>query len=235
MPQTAQNVADMYKISREECDTFSLHSHEKYGQATKNGFYQHEIVPVDIDSPVFNDDGTCDYTAMGPKVNLKTDEGFRSDACLEKLATLNTLRGIQSYTKDPIVLTAGNCCPTNDGVSACILMSAKKAKALGLRPIAKIVATSVAGIKPQIMGVGPVIAVKKALKQARISEKDIDLIEFNEAFASQVIATMQELNISSDKLNINGGSLAIGHPLGATGIRLVGSLAKSLHFHQNVD
>ena len=110
-------------------------------------------------------------------------------------------------------------------------MGASKAKALGITPLAKIKATCVSGIKPQIMGVGPVIAVKKAMKKANLTAKDIDLIEFNEAFASQVIATMHELDLPHSKLNINGGSLAIGHPLGATGIRLVGTLARSLRLH----
>ena len=232
MPQTAQNVADMYRLERQECDEFSLHSHQKYGSAFKNGFYQNEIVPLTIQKPVFKEDGQCDYTKIGEENTLTVDEGYRHDASIEKLAALNAIPGLQSYTGNSIIQTAGNSCPTNDGVSVCLLMSAKKAKALGIKPIAKIVSMNVSGIKPQIMGMGPVIAVKKALKQAGLTTKDIDLVEFNEAFASQVIASSRELDIPFDKLNVNGGSLAIGHPLGATGIRLVGTLAKSLQFHQ---
>jgi acetyl-CoA acetyltransferase family protein len=231
MPQTAQNIADMYNISREACDIFSLESHKKYGKATNAGFYQNEIVPVTVQSPVFDADFHCDYSQTGDPIELSIDEGYRANATAEQLESLKTLAGVQSLMKNPIVLTAGNACPTNDGISACILMSASKAKALGITPLAKIKATCVSGIKPQIMGIGPVIAVKKAMKKANLTAKDIDLIEFNEAFASQVIATMHELDMPHSKLNINGGSLAIGHPLGATGIRLVGTLARSLRLH----
>ncbi|MAV28303.1 MAG: hypothetical protein CMF43_00650 [Legionellales bacterium] len=231
MTQTAQNVADMYDISREACDLFTLDSHKKYGKAKDNGFYEHEITPIDITLPVFDKNGHCDYGQTGENAVLSIDEGYRANANMEQLGSLKPLSGVQSYLKNEIILTAGNCCPTNDGVSACLLMSASRAKALGIKPLAKIVTTAVAGIKPQIMGIGPVIAVKKALSRAGLTSKDIDLIEFNEAFASQVIATMHELEIPHSRLNINGGSLAIGHPLGATGVRLVGTLARSLHVH----
>ena len=232
MLQTAQNVADMYQIDRADLDSFSLASHQKYGIASKNGFYDGEIVPLTTHAPIFDADQQCDYTQTGPEITLKIDDGYRSSSSLDKLQSLMPIPGIQSTLKRPIVITAGNSCPTNDGVSACLLMNAKKAKSLGLKPLARIVGMNVSGIKPQIMGVGPVIAVKKVLQQAQMRIKDIDSIEFNEAFASQVLATMRELEIPEAKLNPNGGSLAIGHPLGATGIRLVGTLAKSLHYHQ---
>lgn len=232
MLQTAQNVADMYNIDRKALDEFSYNSHQKYGQALQSGFYKNEIVPITTNAPVFDENGKCDYSQIGPEIELKIDEGYRSDCSIEKLSGLNPIAGIQSPLKKDIIISAGNSCPTNDGVSACIIMSAKKAKELGIKPLAKIISLSVDGIKPQIMGVGPVIAVQKALKRANLSIKDIDYIEFNEAFASQVIASAQELELKPEQLNPNGGSLAIGHPLGATGIRLVGSVAKSLQFNQ---
>lgn len=231
MTQTAQNVADMYQINREACDLFTLDSHKKYGIATDNGFYKDEIVQLDINLPIFDENGACDYRQTGPEAKLIIDEGYRADASIEQLSALKTISGIQSHLNNDIILTAGNCCPTNDGVSICLLMSASRAKALGIKPLAKIITTAVSGIKPQIMGIGPVVAVKKALSRAGLSAKDIDLVEFNEAFASQVIATMHELEIPHSRLNVNGGSLAIGHPLGATGVRLVGTLARSLNIH----
>ena len=232
MLQTAQNVADMYNLNREALDSFAYNSHQKYKTALQAGFYKNEITAVSVKAPVFDEEGKCDYSQMGEESVLEIDDGYRKDCSIEKLATLNPIPGIQSHLKNEIIITAGNSCPTNDGISACILMSARKAKQMGIKPLAKIKAMNVSGIKPQIMGVGPVIAIQKALKMARIDAKDIDLIEFNEAFSSQVIASMQEVNIKQEALNINGGSLAIGHPLGATGIRLVGTLAKSLQFHQ---
>ena len=232
MLQTAQNVADMYNLDRKTLDEFSYNSHLKYGQALQNGFYENEIVPVTTNAPVFDDNGQCDYSQTGPEIKLSIDEGYRSDCSIAKLNSLNPIPGIQSALKNKTVISAGNSCPTNDGVSACIIMSAKKAKQLGIKPLAKIIGLSINGIKPQVMGIGPVIAVKKALKRANLSIKDIDYVEFNEAFASQAVASMQELELCPEQLNPNGGSLAIGHPLGATGIRLVGSAAKSLQFHQ---
>lgn len=231
MLQTAQNVADMYQLKREALDRFTLASHQKYSQALKSNFYDLEITPVTVNQPVFNAEGQCDYTQTGKATLLSADDGYRSDCSIDKLSTLKPIPGIQSYMKNEVIITAGNSCPTNDGVSVCLLMSAHKAKKLGLQPLAKIRSMTVCGIKPQIMGVGPVIAVKKALQDQNMTPHDIDLIEFNEAFASQVIASIQEIGFDKQKLNINGGSLAIGHPLGATGIRLVGTLAKSLHFH----
>jgi len=215
MLQTAQNVVDMYQLQRHELDAFTLQSHEKYGQAIQQGFYQGEIVPIETHAPVFDAENQPDYTQQGPSVTIQVDDGYRANTSMDTLAGLAPIPGIQSYLKQAIHITAGNSCPTNDGVSACLLMSASKAKALGLTPMARILSMNVSGIKPQIMGLGPVIAVQKALHQAKLTPADIDAIEFNEAFASQVIASMRELQIDTQKLNRNGGSLAIGHPLGA--------------------
>lgn len=231
MIQTGQNVADMYQLQREELDEFAYFSHQKYKKALASGFYNHEITELTLKEPIFDENGHCDHTKIGKDCVLKVDDGYRESCTIEKLSSLNPIPGVHSYLKNDIIMTAGNSCPTNDGISACLIMSAKKAKALGIKPLARIKAMTVSGIKPQIMGVGPVISTKKALKMANIDIKDIDLVEFNEAFASQVIASAKEMGIEKDKININGGSLAIGHPLGATGIRLVGTLAKSLNFH----
>lgn len=228
MLQTAQNVADMYKITRQQCDDFALKSHQKYQQAFTNQLYQDEICPLEIEPPVFSRDGELDLSQRSKPMLLNQDECFRQDLTIEQLRGLNTIAGIQSYCRLPLVITPGNACPTNDGVSGAILMSSERMQKLEIEPLAEIVAMGVAGIKPQIMGVGPVIAIHKALKQAKLSINDIDRIEFNEAFASQVIATMQELKFDMAQVNVNGGSLAIGHPLGATGIRLLGTLAREL-------
>ena len=228
MTQTAQNVADWYEITREECDEFALNSHKKYKVAKEKGIYHDEIVPVEIAKPVFLEDGGIDYKNKNEIVIWDSDEGFRPTTTMESLKELNVLKGVQSYNKRPIVLTAGNCCPTNDGVSAALLTSLDYAKENAIEPLAEIIGIGCGGIKPQVMGVGPVIAIQKALKHANLTMEEIDYIEFNEAFASQVLATMKELKYPLDKVNVNGGSLAIGHPLGATGVRLVGTLAKQL-------
>lgn len=228
MLQTGQNVADMYAITRQECDEYAFYSHEKYKKALKNGVYDDEIVPLELDLPIFTEEGKLDLSKTGEKIVLKNDDAYRDDVSSKKLAALNPVKGIISYAKNDIVITPGNSCPTSDGVSVVLLMSLARAKSLGVKGLAKIIGYGVSGIKPQIMGVGPVIAIKKALKQAQLSISDIDFIEFNEAFSSQVIATMKELDFPLEKVNINGGSLAIGHPLGATGARLVGTCAKEL-------
>ncbi|RMD86165.1 MAG: thiolase family protein, partial [Candidatus Dadabacteria bacterium] len=163
-----------------------------------------------------------------PKVVFDRDECIRPDTSVEKLAALPPLRGVMSYGNREVVITAGNSCPTNDGISAVLLMSEEKALSLGLEPLARIVAMAVGGVKPQLMGLGPVVSSKKALKQAGLTADQIDRVEFNEAFAAQVLPCLAELGIPREKVNVNGGSLAIGHPLGATGARLVLTVAKEL-------
>ena len=228
MVQTAQNVCDMYALSRDELDTFALSSHKKYKKAQKLGIYRDEIMPLEVELPVFLEDGSVDFSQHGSKTIFSVDECYRADVSLDKLSTLPPIRGVQSYAKKPIIVTAGNCCPTNDGIAASILMTREKADACDIKSLAKIIGFSVCGVKPQIMGVGPVPAIRKALAYANLSIKDIDFIEFNEAFAAQVIATMRELDYPLTQVNLHGGSLAIGHPLGATGVRLVGRAARSL-------
>jgi len=156
------------------------------------------------------------------------DECVRPGTNMEALANLKPVAGIKSYGDQELRITAGNSCPTNDGVTAVLLMSEERARELGLEPLARIVGFGVAGVKPQVMGLGPVPSTKKALKHAGITADQIDRVEFNEAFAAQVIPSCKELGIPLDKVNVNGGSIAIGHPLGATGARLVGSLAHEL-------
>jgi acetyl-CoA acyltransferase len=228
MTQTAQNVVEMYDLSRQAMDEFALQSHRKTGQAYEKGIYKDEIVPLEVEDPVFDKEGNWLEAETGAKVTFDRDEGVRPDTTLEKLAALAPVKGIQSFAGKELRITAGNSCPTNDGVSACLLMSEQKALALGLTPLARIVGLGVGGVKPQVMGLGPVVSTKKALKHAGISSDKIDRVEFNEAFAAQVLPSLKELGISGDKVNVNGGSIAIGHPLGATGARLVLTVAKEL-------
>ena len=228
MTQTAQNVVEMYDLSREEMDKFALESHRKTAKAYEKGVYKDEIVPLEVEDPVFDKEGNWVEAEKGSMVTFDRDEGVRPDTSLEKLASLPAVKGIQSYGGKDLRVTAGNSCPTNDGVSACLLMSEKKALELGLTPLARVVGLGVGGVKPQVMGVGPVVSTKKALRHASIGSEQIDRVEFNEAFAAQVIPSLKELRISQDKVNVNGGSIAIGHPLGATGARLVLTVAKEL-------
>jgi acetyl-CoA acetyltransferase family protein len=228
MTQTAQNVVDMYDLSRQALDAFAAESHKKTVAAYEKGIYHDEIVPLEIEEAVFDKDGNWVEAETGPKVSFDRDECIRPDTTVEKLGTLPAVKGIQSYGGKELRVTAGNSCPTNDGASAVLLMSEKKARALGLTPLARVVGLGVGGVKPQIMGMGPAVSSKKALAHAGISADQIDRVEFNEAFAAQVLPSLQELGIPQSKVNVNGGSIAIGHPLGATGARLVLTLAKEL-------
>jgi acetyl-CoA acetyltransferase family protein len=228
MTQTAQNVVEMYDLSRAEMDAFSQRSHAKTAVAYEKGIYKDEIVSLEVEEPVFDAEGNWVEAEKGKTITFDRDECLRPDTTVEKLGTLPPVKGIQSYGGKDLRITAGNSCPTNDGVSACLLMSEKKALALGLTPLARVVGIGVGGVKPQIMGVGPVVSTKKALKHAGISADKIDRVEFNEAFAAQVLPSLKELGIPEEKVNVNGGSIAIGHPLGATGARLVLTVAKEL-------
>lgn len=228
MTQTAQNVVEVYDLSRQELDEFSLKSHKKTHAAYEAGIYKDEVIPLEVETPVFDDTGNWVEAEHGPKLVFDRDEGLRPDTTLEKLASLNPIKGVVSYGDREIRITAGNSCPTNDGISCALLMSEEKALELGLEPLARIVGMGVGGVKPQVMGLGPVPSTKKALAHAGISADQIDRVEFNEAFAAQVIPSVRELGISEDKVNVNGGSIAIGHPLGATGARLVTTVAKEL-------
>jgi acetyl-CoA acetyltransferase family protein len=228
MTQTAQNVVEMYDLSRESLDAFAAESHQKTVRAYEKGVYRDEIVPLEIEEPILDDQGVWQESETGAKQIFDRDECIRPETTAEKLAGLPPVKGLQSYGGKALRITAGNSCPTNDGVSAVLLMSEKKARALGLTPLARVVGLGVGGVKPQLMGIGPVVSSKRALAHAGIRAEQIDRVEFNEAFAAQVLPSLRELQIPNEKVNVNGGSIAIGHPLGATGARLVLTLAKEL-------
>ncbi|MGD9890837.1 MAG: acetyl-CoA C-acyltransferase [Dehalococcoidia bacterium] len=228
MTQTAQNVAEVYNLSREEMDEFSVLSHKKAAEAYEKGIYKDEVIPLEIELPVFDDQGNWVADERGKTVVFDRDECIRAGTNIETLSQLKTVNGIVSYGNKELVITAGNSCPTNDGISAVLLMSEEKAAELGLEPLARIVGYGISGVKPQVMGLGPVPSTKKALKHAGLTPDQIDRVEFNEAFAAQVIPSCKELGIPVDRVNVNGGSIAIGHPLGATGARLVLTVAHEL-------
>ena len=228
MTQTAQNVAEMYNLSREALDEYTVDSQRRTAEAYDNGIYKDEIIPLEVETPVFDDEGKWLEEERGEQAVFDQDEGLRRGTNMEGLARLKPVGGIQSYSDQELLITAGNSCPTNDGISVALLMSEEKAMELGLEPMARIIGFGVAGVKPQVMGLGPVPATKKALRHAGITADQIDRVEFNEAFAAQVLPSCQELGIPLDRVNVNGGSIAIGHPLGATGARLVGTVAREL-------
>jgi acetyl-CoA C-acetyltransferase len=209
MGQTAENLALSKGITRKEMDEFGVRSQNLAEQAIKDGFWAREITPVTLP------DGRV----------VDTDDGPRPGITYEKTATLKPV-----FRPDGRV-TAGNCCPLNDGAAALVIMSDTKAKSLGLTPLARIVATGVSGLSPEIMGLGPVEASKQALARAGMSIGDIDLVEINEAFAAQVIPSYQDLGIDIDRLNVNGGAIAVGHPFGMTGARIATTLINSLQYH----
>jgi 3-oxoadipyl-CoA thiolase len=205
MPETAENVAKKYDISREAQDKFAYGSQQKAKKAMEMGRFKEEIVPVRL------------VDRKGNETWITEDEHPRPETSLEKLGTLKPL------FKDGSV-TAGNASGVNDGASALLLMSRQKADELGLKPLARYVSSGVAGLEPAIMGVGPIEASRKALKRAGLSVADLDMIELNEAFASQSLACINELGLDSEKVNVNGGAIAFGHPLGASGARILTTL-----------
>lgn len=207
MGNTAENVAEKYGITRERMDEFAKRSQDRAVESQKNGFFDWEITPIEIP------DGRT----------IMADDGPRPNTTLEKLATL------QPVFKPGGLVTAGNSCPLNDGSAAVLVMSEERASELGLRPLARILASSVVALAPEFMGMGPVGAVRKVLDQAGMSLDDIDVIEINEAFAAQVLASADELGIDMDKLNPHGGAIALGHPFGMTGARIMGTLLNDLH------
>jgi acetyl-CoA C-acetyltransferase len=206
MGNTAENVAARYGITRERQDEFAKRSQDRAVEAQKNGFFDTEIFTV--------------TTPSGMEVSA--DDGPRPNTTVEKLAEL------APAFQEGGTVTAGNSCPLNDGAAAVLVMSDRKAEELGLTPLARIVASSVAGVEPEYMGIGPVPAVTKVLALAGMSLSDIDLIELNEAFAAQVLACVDQLGIDIDKLNVNGGAIALGHPFGMTGARIMGTLLNGL-------
>lgn len=228
MVQTAQNVAEVYNLSREDLDQFSVESHKKTVAAYERGIYRDEIIPLEVEEPVFDDEGNWVEASHGKTIVFDRDECIRPGTNIEALGQLPPVKGVVSPTGAELRITAGNSCPTNDGISAAILMSEEKALELGLEPLARIVGFGVCGVKPQVMGLGPVPSTNKALRHAGITADQIDRVEFNEAFAAQVIPSCKDLGIPLDRVNVNGGSIAIGHPLGATGTRLVLTVAHEL-------
>jgi acetyl-CoA acyltransferase len=228
MPQTAQNVVDMYDLTREEMDAFTVRSHHKLAAAYAAGIYKDEVIPMEVEKPVFDENKQWVEAEKGEMVMFDQDECMRADCSVDGLGKLNPIRGLVSFTGSEVRVTAGNSCPTNSGASAILLMSEEKALALGLEPLARIVGMGIGGVKGQIMGLGPIPASIKAMEHAGITSDQIDRVEFNEAFAAQVIPSIKELKIPEEKVNVNGGSLGIGHPLGATGARLVLTVAKEL-------
>src|SRR6266700_3854445 len=209
MGQTAENVAQLRGITRQAQDEFGVRSQNLAEKALANGFWQRDITPLTLP------DGTV----------VAADDGPRAGTTLERVA------GLQPVFRPDGTVTAGNCCPLNDGAAAVVVMSDRKAADLGVTPLARIVATGVSALSPEIMGLGPVEASRRALRLAGMSIDDIDLVEINEAFAAQVIPSYQELGIDIDKLNVNGGAIAVGHPFGMTGARITSTLLNSLQFH----
>jgi acetyl-CoA C-acetyltransferase len=206
MGQTAENVVELEGVTREEMDEFALLSQTRAVESQKNGFFDREITPVTL-----------------PNGNVvSADDGPRPDTSIEKLSSLQPV-----FRPDGSV-TAGNSCPLNDGAAATIVMSDTRARELGITPLARIVSSAVTGLNPEIMGLGPIEACRKALERAGMTIDDVDLVEINEAFAAQVIPSAQHLGIDWDKLNVNGGSIAVGHPFGMTGARIMATLLNGL-------
>ena len=209
MGQTAENIAQIKGVTRAEQDAFGVRSQNLAEKAIVNGFWARDITPVTLP------DGAV----------VSTDDGPRAGVTLESVSALKPV-----FRPDGTV-TAGNCCPLNDGAAAVVIMSDTKAKHLGLTPLARIVSTGVSALSPEVMGLGPVDASRRALAHAGLTIDDIDLVEINEAFAAQVIPSARELGIDEDRLNVNGGAIAIGHPFGMTGARITSTLINSLQWH----
>jgi acetyl-CoA C-acetyltransferase len=209
MGQTAENVAALRGITRHEQDEFGVRSQNLAEKAIADGFWQRDITPATLP------DGTV----------VSADDGPRPGTTLEKVAAL------QPVFRPDGTVTAGNCCPLNDGAAAVIVMSDTKAAELGITPLARIVSSGITALSPEIMGLGPVVASRRALARAGMTIDDIDLVEINEAFAAQVIPSYRDLGIDLDKLNVNGGAIAVGHPFGMTGARITSTILNSLQFH----
>jgi acetyl-CoA C-acetyltransferase len=209
MGETAENLAQYRNVTRQDMDEFALESQQRYEKAAADGFWAKDITPVTLPDGVV----------------VGTDDSPRPGTTAQALAAL-----APAFRPDGRV-TAGNACPLSDGAAAVIITSDRKAAELGLNPLARIVATGVSGLSPEIMGLGPVQATRNALRHAGMSIDDIDLVEINEAFAAQVIPSYRELGIDPDLLNVNGGAIALGHPFGMTGARITTTLINSLRWH----
>jgi acetyl-CoA C-acetyltransferase len=209
MGQTAENLALLKGISREEMDQFAVRSQNLAEKAIANGFWAREITPVTLP------DGTIAAKDDSPRPGV----------------TMGAVAALPPVFRPGGRVTAGNCCPLNDGAAAVVVMSDTKARELGLTPLARVVATGISALSPEIMGYGPVQASQRALARAGMTIGDVDLVEINEAFAAQVIPSYRDLGIDIDKLNVNGGAIAVGHPFGMTGARIATTLINSLQFH----
>jgi 3-oxoadipyl-CoA thiolase len=210
MGATAENVAERYGVSREAQDEFALESHRRAAAAMDAGRFDDEVVPVEVPQ------------RKGDPVTVHSDEGVRPDTTLEKLA------GLKPVFREGGTVTAGNSSQLNDGASCVVVCSEERARELGREPLARVVSTGVVGVDPGYMGVGPVPASRLALERAGIGVDDLGLVELNEAFAAQVLASVRELGVPLEKLNVNGGAIALGHPLGSSGARLLGTLVWEL-------
>lgn len=218
MGLTAEAVAKEYNVNREDQDMFSYHSHQKAINAIKNGYFKPGILPIPVEQVYLDEKGK----KKSKSYTVDTDEGPRPDTSVEALAKLKPVFAAAG------TVTAGNSSQTSDGAAFVIVMSEKMVKELGVKPIARLVACVSAGVHPRVMGIGPVEAVPKVLKRANMNLADIDLVELNEAFASQALAVIRKLEINPDIVNINGGAIALGHPLGCTGCKLTIQLVNDM-------
>ena len=217
MGYTAERVAERWKVTREDQDRWALGSQQKAARALSSGAFDGQIVPVDVERVAWKGAEKTESTTK-----FARDELPRPDTTLEGLAKLRPAFKVNG------TVTAGNASPYSDGAAAVLLMTAERAKELGLKPLARFITFAAAGVEPDVMGVGPIKAVPKALKRAGIKLDDVKLIEFNEAFAAQVVAVVRELGFDESKVNVNGGAIALGHPLGATGAKLTTQLVHEL-------
>ena len=213
MGLTAENVSVKYGIRREDQDEFALRSHLKAAKAVESGLFDPELVPIEVEMVEYADGGVAQKQFI-----VKRDEGPRADTTIEALAKL------KPAFKEGGTVTAGNSSQMSDGAAMAMVMSADKAAQLGLKPLARFVTFAVGGVPPELMGIGPITAIPKAVKQAGLNMNDIDLIELNEAFAAQSLAVIQTLELDESKINVNGGAIALGHPLGCTGTKLTTQL-----------
>jgi acetyl-CoA acyltransferase len=205
MGQTAENVVAKYGISRADMDEFSFHSHRKAGEAQEAGRFKEQIAPVTVSTT----------TLEGTRSQV-----FEVDELVRRETTIEALAGLKPAFKPNGTVTAGNSSPLSDGAAAVVVMSSEKAKELKLKPLMRFVGFAVAGVPPELMGIGPIEAIPKVLKRTGLKLADIDLIELNEAFASQSLAVIRTLGLDTQKVNVNGGAIALGHPLGASGAKL---------------
>jgi acetyl-CoA acyltransferase len=218
MGLTAENVARKYNVSREDADAFALASHQKALAAIREGRFKEEIVPLEVTRTV-SENGAGPRTT---KIVFDLDEGPRADTSLAALAKLKPVFHAHG------TVTAGNSSQTSDGAAVALVMSAERARTLGLKPMARFVAFATVGVPPEIMGIGPVVAIPKALRLAGLKLTDIDAIELNEAFAAQSLAVIREAGLDPSKINVNGGAVALGHPLGCTGAKLTATLLREM-------